>query len=147
MPSLPVRPLRSLGVLSSIGPFFSNGGLKNWHFKLCRDEIVAVPLGVWLSLKAGLLAGLGWSPDAAYRSAAHADPEQLVDEGKSTWRRYPLDAVDYLLVKRCATANEILIKRLDAPPQTYGIGHRPYTDLCRMVLAQTYGAKYREEGF
>lgn len=46
-------------VLGSIGPLFSDGGLKNWELLLGRDRLLARPLGIGLSLKAGVMAGIG----------------------------------------------------------------------------------------
>ena len=48
----------------ALGPLFSNGGLKNWTLHLASDRIVGVSLGLWLSVKAGILAGIGSSPRA-----------------------------------------------------------------------------------
>ena len=141
-------PRRTLEVSCCLGPFFSHGGLKNWHLHLCPGEVVAVPLGIWLSVKAGFLAGIGGLADGAYRQhPRHLEPSALVDEGHPGWRRYPLSTIEHVMVRRCATANEILIKALDGPPHMYGIGHRAYTDTCRSVFAQLYERQYREEGF
>ncbi len=59
----PPRPEGSMKqtwhVLGNIGPLFSDGGLKNWELLLGRDRLLARPLGIGLSLKAGVMAGIG----------------------------------------------------------------------------------------
>jgi hypothetical protein len=131
-----------------LGPVFSNGGLKNWRLHLCQEEIIGVPLGIWLSIKAGLLAGLHLNPSGAYGNHSENDDTSLLtDTGSNEWRRYPLSTIEYLMVKRVPTANEIIIKRHGVEPDIYGIGDRGYTDICRSALCNTYRAKYRETGF
>lgn len=142
------RPRRILEVAFRIGPVFSHGGLKNWHLHLCADEIVGVPLGLWLSIKAGILAGIGWRPEGAYAEHPENDgPSRLADSGHPGWRRYRLSTIEFVMVKRSTTANEIQIKVARSEPHVYGIGDRDYTDQCRSALGLLYGKQYREDGF
>lgn len=41
------------------GSLFSDGGLKNWELLQGRDILLARPLGSGLSIKAGVMAGIG----------------------------------------------------------------------------------------
>jgi hypothetical protein len=141
-------PRRILEVAFRIGPVFSHAGLKNWHLHLCADEIVGVPLGLWLSIIAGILAGIGAGPEGAYaQHPENDDTSRLVDSGHPGWRRYRLSVIEFVMVKRSTTANEIRIKAAGSAPHVYGIGDRSYTDRCRSALGQLYGNQYREDGF
>ena len=66
----PPRPEGSMKqtwhVLGSIGPLFSDGGLKNWELLLGRDRLLARPLGIGLS-QSGCHGGNRWRP--GHRSA------------------------------------------------------------------------------
>ncbi len=55
--SPPIR--RAWHLIDTIGPLFSHSGLKNWDLCLARDAVIACPRSLWLTVKAGLWAGLG----------------------------------------------------------------------------------------
>lgn len=140
--------VRQIEVDYCLGPVFSHAGLKNWHLYLCQKEIIAIPLGIWPSIKAGLLAGLSLNPSGAYKTHPENDDTSfLTDTGDNTWRRYSLLNIEYVMVKRVLTANEIIIKTYRDNPDIYRIGDRSYTDICRSAFENTYPNKYQETGF
>lgn len=49
--------MRTWRVLGSIGPLFSDSGLKNWELLLGRETLLAPPLGIGLSIMAGGVGG------------------------------------------------------------------------------------------
>ena len=138
-------------LVDTIGPVFSNLGLRNWDLCLAREAVIACPRSLWITVKAGLWAGLGSQRgmQRAWGSAAtRAGPRALQDEGDSAWRRYDLGELDSITVRRSATsANEIRITRQGERPHVYGLGDRDQTDRCRAVLWELYGRHYREENF
>ena len=74
-------------------------------------------------------------------------PSFLIDDGHPEWRRYPLSALQCVLVKRSATANEIHVKTGSGKTHVYGIGNRGYTEEYRAALRQFCGERYKEDGF
>ncbi|MDH4282743.1 MAG: hypothetical protein OEV36_08840 [Myxococcales bacterium] len=142
---------RAWQLVDTIGPLFSHSGLKNWDLCLAREAVIACPRSLWLTLKAGLWAGLGF-PGAMQRgwanSASPTGERVLQDDGDGRWRRYTLQDLASITVTRCAGgANEIRITRHDMKPHLYGLGDRNQTDRCRTVLGALYPALYREENF
>lgn len=133
----------------ALGPLFSNGGLKNWTLHLASDRIVGVSLGLWLSVKAGILAGIGQQAARAYSgySDAAAESALLTDEGDPGWRRYDVSTLELIAVRRSMGANEVRISSQGEKVHVYGIGDRSYTEECRSALRALYPALYREEGF
>ena len=131
----------------ALGPFFANGGFTNWTLHLGADEIVGVSLGIWPSVKAGLLAGIGRRPELAYARQEGAPQSALVDEGNPRWRRYRVATLESIAVRRCAGANEVRICARGEKAHVYAIGDRPYTEECRAVLGKLYPDLYREDGF
>jgi hypothetical protein len=142
---------RSVRYERVLGPFFSTAGLTNWTLHLALDEIVCVSLGVRLSIKAAILAGVSQIPGVA-DGACSAHPCSsvagvLADDGSPRWRRYRIVDLDAIVLKRCVfTANEIRITRRGEKAHVYGIGDRPYTEDCRAVFAALYPGLYREKG-
>ncbi len=132
-----------------LGSLVSNGGLKNWTLYFASDRIVGVSLGIWLSMKAGILAGFGQRPAHAYsrHSDAAAESTLLADEGDPRWRRYDVSTLEFIAVRRSMGANEVRITSQGEKVHVYGIGDRSYTEECRSVLKALYPGIYREEGF
>lgn len=142
---------RAWQLIDTIGPLFSHSGLKNWDLCLARDAIIACPRSLWLTVKAGLWAGLG-SRGAMHRAWANsANPtgeRVLQDDGNARWHRYTLQELGSITITRCTGgANEIRIARQGTKPHIYGLGDRSQTDRCRAVLRDLYPALYREENF
>ena len=139
-------------ILDTVGPVFSNSGMKNWDLCLVRDAIIAFPRSFWLTIKAGLFAGLK-NPAAMQRSwakSADAYGERVLqDEGSPKWRRYLIKDLESITVKKCLmSANEIRIQREGAKKSdVYGLGDRSQTDECRRLLREFYGDLYGEEKF
>lgn len=133
----------------ALGPLFSNGGLKNWTLHLASDQIVGVSMGIWLSIKAGVLAGVGRPPEHAYSGHSDAATKSalLTDEGDPGWRRYDVASLQSIAVRRSMGANEVHIGAQGAKVNVYGIGDRSYTEACRSALKSLYPDLYREEGF
>jgi hypothetical protein len=72
----------------------------------------------------------------------------LQDDGDTSWRRYTLQELGSITVRRCVVgANEIRITRQGMKPHIYGLGDRRQTDRCRAVLKELYPGLYREENF
>lgn len=137
--------------MDTIGPVFSDFGLKNWDLGLAEDAIIAYPRSFWLTVKAGVWAGVGL-PGAMQRvwadAASPSGKRVLQDEGNARWRRYTLPELESITVRRrVSSANEIRIARHGMTPHTYGLGDRSQTDRCRTVLGWLYPELYREENF
>lgn len=142
---------RAWQLIDTVGPVFSHSGLKNWDLCLAREAVIAIPRSLWLTLKAGLWAGLG-SPRGMQRawasSAGPAGERVLQDDGDGRWGRYPVQDIASITIKRCTGgANEIRITRHDMKPHIYGLGDRDQTDRCRTILGALYPGLYREENF
>jgi hypothetical protein len=148
---MPPQIQREWRLMDTIGPVFSNAGLKNWDLCLARDAVIAYPRSLWLTVKAGFWAGLGLpgTMQRAWAKAASPIGERVLrDEGDASWRRYTLPELESVTIRRCAgSANEILIKRHALEPHVYSLGDRTQTDRCRAVLAQLYTGLYHEENF
>ena len=142
---------RAWQLMDTIGPLFSHFGLKNWDLCLARDAVIACPRSLWLTVKAGVWAGLG-NPGAMQRTWANsANPtgeRVLQDHGDARWLRYTLQELSSITIRRCTgAANEIRITRKSTKPHIYGLADRSQTDRCRAVLRDLYPALYREENF
>ena len=142
---------RTWQLVDTFGPLFSHSGLKNWDLCLARDAVIACPRSLWLTVKAGIWAGLG-SRGAMQRewasSASSTGERVLHDHGDAKWQRYTLPELASIKLARCAGgADEIRITRHGAKPYIYGLGDRSQTDRCRKVLKELYPGLYGEENF
>ncbi len=142
---------REWRILETFGPVFSHGGFKNWHLCLAEDGIVALPVGFWPTLLAGIGAGTGniWLMHKAYVKSADADGERIiVDDGNPKWRRYPAARLERVYLKFCRLgANEIHLQLLGEKNHLYGLGDRTQTDACRAKFKELYPRVYSELGF
>ncbi len=143
------RAKRAWMVLQTFGPVMSHGGFKNWYLCLARDGIVAVPVGIWPSIVAGIGAGMGIGGEWDYARPSSAEGERiLLDDGNPRWRRYPAGQIDQVFMKRCLFgANEIHLRLVGQKKHVYGLGDRGQTDACRAKLRQLFLAVYSERGF
>jgi hypothetical protein len=137
-------------VIDSISPVFSDWGFKNWDLCLAKDGIVAVPRRFWLTIRAGAWAGLG-NPGAMQRSwsseTAPQGPTTLEDKDCMTWRRYPIQDIESIVVqRRLITASEIRIKKRGQEEQIYGGGDFREIMRSRLILSQLYPGLYSERG-
>jgi hypothetical protein len=144
----PVFEGRRWAVEATIGPVFSHSGLKNWDLHLTGQMIIAVPIGMGPSLAAGLSAGLGYT-EATSDYCTTPAPVMLVDGGNPKWRRYALEELESIVVKRPRLgSDEIILKaRASRSVYKYGILNRAQTRQCREVLKSLYPALYGEERF
>ncbi len=142
---------REWKVLETFGPVFSHGGFKNWHLCLTREGIVAVPVGFWPTLLAGIGAGMGnfWVMQKAYAKPSDVEGERiLVDDGNPRWRRYPVADIEKVFVKWCLVgANEIHLQLAGQKNHLYGLGDRGQTKACRESLRTLFPHVYSEKGF
>lgn len=140
-------------VLGSIGPLFSNGGLKNWELLLGREILLARPLGMGLSIKAGVLAGIsgGLGIDLAmepYARPAAWDHARLVeDPGDDSWLRSPVEELEFIELRRCLTANEVRVQQRGYKERIYSLGDRSQTEAARALLRACYPDLYEERNF
>jgi hypothetical protein len=148
---MPDQPQRGWKLVDTIGPVFSDLGLRNWDLCLAREAVIACPRSLWLTVKTGILAGLGKSGamQRVWVDAAGPSGERVLqDAGDPGWRRYALPELESVTVKRCSGgANEIRVKRRGAKPHIYGLGDRDQTDKGRAALRRLYPGLYREENF
>lgn len=145
--------MRTWRVLGSIGPLFSDGGLKNWELLLGCDMLLARPLGIGLSIKAGVLAGIGGGlgidpPVEPYARPADWDHARVIeDPGDDSWRRYPVEELAFIELRRCLSANELRVQPRDGKVQVYGLGDRSLTEPARALLRACYPDLYQERNF
>ena len=77
-PPQPEAPMtRTWRILGSIGPVFSDGGLKNWELLLGRNILLARPLGIGLSIEAGVMAGIGGGLGLDLPVEPYSPPDRL----------------------------------------------------------------------
>jgi len=142
---------RSWQIKDTIGPLFSHSGLKNWDLCLAPDAIIACPRSLWLTVKAGVWAGLGFhgAMRRAWANSASPTGERILqDDGDARWHRYTLPELASITIRRCTGgANEIRMTRHGTEQHIYGLGDRSQTDRCRTVLRDLYPELYREENF
>ena len=140
-------------VLGSIGPLFSNGGLKNWEFLLGREMLLARPLGMGLSLKAGFYAGISGATGIDLTGDPYARPADwdaarvIEDPGDASWRRYPIEELAFIELRRCLTANELRLQQRGHKEQVYGLGDRSQTEAVRALLRALYPELHEERNF
>lgn len=145
--------MRTWPVLSSVGPLFSNGGLKNWELLLGRDMLLARPLGIGLSIKAGVIGGVSGGlgidlPVEPYARPADWDHARVIeDPGDDSWRRYPVEELAFIELRRCLSANELRVQPHDGKVQVYGLGDRSLTEPARALLRACYPDLYQERNF
>ncbi len=145
--------VRTWRVLGSIGPLFSDGGLKNWELLLGRDMLLARPFGIGLSLKAGVMAGIGGGlgvdlPVEPYPRPVDWDNARVIeDPGDASWRRYPVQELAFVELRRCLPANELRVQPHDRKAQVYGFGDRSLTESARALLRACYPDLYQERNF
>lgn len=134
-------------VVGSVGPVFSSGGLKNCILCLAKDAIIGVPLGVKLSVAVGLAAGAGWLL-TPYVVAEERGARLLRDEGDPSWRRYYLDDLEAVSMKKpWFSMIEIRLKRKGAKVEVYGLYDRTQVKACRGLLHSLYEDIYSDRGF
>ena len=142
---------REWKILETFGPAFTHGGFKNWHLCLAKDGIVAVPVGFWPTLLAGIGAGMGnfWIMHQAYAKSSDVDGERiLVDDDNPRWRRYPAEEIEKVFMKWCLVgANEIHLKCAGQKNHLYGLADRGQTKACREKLRELFPTVYGEKGF
>lgn len=140
-------------VLGSIGPLFSDGGLKNWELLLGREMLLARPLGIGLAIKAGVVAGIGGGlgidlPVEPYARPANWDNARLIeDPGDDSWRRYPVEELEFIELRRCLSANEVRVQQRGCNAQVYSLGDRSRTEAVRALLRAGYPDLYEERNF
>lgn len=140
-------------VLGSIGPLFSDGGLKNWELLLGRDILLARPLGIGPSIEAGVLAGisggLGIEPAIErYAQPVDCDGALLIeDPGDASWLRYPVEELEFIELRRCLTANEVRVRQRGSKERIYSLGARSQTEAARTLLRACYPDLYKERNF
>jgi hypothetical protein len=118
-------PKQAWRVVETFGPAFSHGGFQNWQICVCLDGIVAVPLGIWPTVAAGVAAGAGYVTISMTHGAA-AGTRLMTDEGDSSWRRYPLYDLQSVRVKKpflgFLGAPELYVhRRGEREPDLYGV--------------------------
>jgi hypothetical protein len=141
---------RSGKIRGVIGPVTSSYGFKNWFLYVTDDAIVALPVSFWITIKAGLWAGLGSSHGmhAVFKAAKPPFVDEIPDTGDPRWRWYRKDEFRWLEVRRAAmSANEIRIQNSAGRVDLYGIVDRAATDSIRQLLFQSYPEVYAEKGF
>jgi len=145
------QPQRAWQLVDTLGPVFSHSGLKNWDLCLARDAVIACPRSLWLTVKAGLWAGLGSRGGMRHAWANSANPtgeRVLQDDGDASWHRYSLQELTSITIARCpGGVNEIRITREGTKPHIYALGDRSQTNRCRAVLKELYPQLYRAENF
>jgi hypothetical protein len=138
-------------ILETVGPVFSTGGLKNWYLGLAREGIIAVPLGVGLSIRAGIAAGLGIPGLVGEVYGKPTDvrgPKVIKDESDPGWRRYALPEIEAVFIKRgFFGAIEIRIQRPGAAADNYGLPDHLQVKRARAYLNHLFGSRYTDKGF
>ena len=130
------------------GPVFSHGGLKNWNLFLSEGLVIARPMGVWTSVKTGMYAAMGMKNAMnTLWTKTNVEGIVLIDSGDPGWRRYLLNDLEFIEVKKCHSANEIIIKLKGLKIHIYGIGDRSQTNKYRTLFRNMYPEAYRETGF
>lgn len=150
-PEVPIA--QTWRVLGSIGPLFSDWGLKNWELLLGHEMLLARPLEIGLSIKAGVWAGISGGvgidlPIEPYARPADWDNARLIeDPGDDSWRRYPVADLALLEMRRCLSANELRVQQRGHKAQVYGFGDRSLTESARALLRACYPDFYEERNF
>jgi hypothetical protein len=135
-------------VEATIGPVSTDWALRNWDLYLAKEAIFAVPIGIGAALALGVNAGLG---DVEAMKEYYPEPvvPEIVDSGNLKWRRYPVDQLERIVVKkRGFRTDEIqLIRQGPRKPDIYGILNRSETNGYRKALRHLYKDIYYEERF
>lgn len=152
-PTQPDIPLaRTWRVLGSISPLFSNGGFRNWELLLGREMLLARPLGIGPTLKAGVLAGItGVGVDVPVKQPVRPtdwdDAWIIEDPGDASWRRYAVEELHHIELRRCLSANEIRVQLRGHKEHVYGLAERSQTESARALLRACYPNIYAERNF
>jgi hypothetical protein len=141
-------------VVQTIGPVLSHGGAKSWYLCLCREAIVAVPLGLWKTLKIGAAGATGRIATlqaAMQRPAEVTGHRELEDNGDPSWRRYPISELKAISPKRPFLGlfgfPEIRIHRNEErKPDIYGL-HASQVKEARRYLFTLYEGIYSDIGY
>jgi hypothetical protein len=117
---------------------------------LCREGIVAVPLGLWPTIAASVAAGAGYVTINQHHGAAPGT-RRLQDDGDSSWRRYPLDELQGVRVKKpflgfIGMPELHLHRRGEKKPDLYGVYAAQIKSL-RNYLFTLYGSIYSDPGY
>jgi hypothetical protein len=141
---------RSWRVVETFGPAQTHGGFKNWQLCLCPDGIVAIPMGLWPTIAAGVAAGAG-QVTINQSHGAPAGLRTLTDDGDESWRRYPLDQLQSVRVKKpllgfLGMPELHLHKKGEKKPDLYGVYAAQIKNL-RNHLFTLYGSSYTDPGY
>lgn len=129
-----------------IGPFYSNWGFKNWLLHLHPEHIEAEPLGIGLSLKGGVMGGMG--SQAAAQSAYAPDSNPSCQARRESSQDWPVGEMEKIEVRRqLFTPNEVRLYWRGGRKLVMAIGFRPSTDHVRATLRACYPALYAEHRF
>jgi hypothetical protein len=118
-----------------------------------RNILLARPLGIGLSLKAGVMAGIGGGlgidlPVEPYVYPAAWNNARVIEyPGDDSWRRYPIEELEFIELRRCLSANELRVQQHDRKTQVYGFGERSQTESARALLRACYPDLYQERNF
>ena len=101
--------------------------------------------GVW----AGISGGLGIDlPVRPYARPADWDNARVIeDPGDDSWRRYPIEELAFIELRRCWLANKLRVRQRGHKEQIYGFGDRSQTELARALLRACYPDLYEERNF
>lgn len=131
----------SLEVVDTISPVFSDWGFKNWDMCLTKHGMIAVPRSFWITIRAGATQR-SWPSDATDQG-----PRILEDKDCPTWRRYPIQDIESIIVqRRLISASEIRIKKRGQKEHIYGGFDFREIMRSRTVLSKLYPALYTEKG-
>ena len=105
------------------------------------------------TIKAGVVAGIGGGlgvdlPVEPYARSADWDHARVIeDPGDASWRRYPVQELAFVELRRCLSANELRMQPHDRKAQVYGLGDRSLTESARALLRACYPDLYQERNF
>lgn len=131
-----------------IGPVYTDGGFRNWDLYLTGEIIFAVPIGIGATI-ALPLPGAAGSIEQSERSRPAPAGGVIVDSGNSRWRRYPVDQLESIVMKRRSFGihDLCLLRRSAFEADTYGIPPQSLISGYREALSHLYENIYEQDLF
>jgi hypothetical protein len=144
---------------SILGPVFTEGGFKAWHFVCLADVLVAVPLGRLASFAASaaaagpLLGGLGdllqeraRRDDGLVKKALEAMPEARLRAAGTGHEVFPVARLASIRLQRPAGSSpEIELAVRGAPPRLFGVTNAEQFSDIAAALQRAYPGLYVRE--
>ena len=132
-------------LITALGPFSSNLGMKNWRLLLSETEIIAWPYNPGESTRLGFFIETGAVSDPGDLLETSDQFQNLLN--RRSLRTYELRNVESITLHNRMSRNKVEISCANEESDYYNILFREKTEEYRILFRDLYPNVYREKGF